>query len=202
MIWKYALPSPRLIRVAGSATIANDLGKSSSNDVTLYIDRNDGPRRKCATSFTPLREYPAASVPALLSVCRESRRISLKAYDFAFVICPPQTASFVEVTNPNPFTLFDRSKRPRLPVIERIVPHVEIARPRIRFQPRHDTIYLEDEIHLINEARVDELQTQTLRSLAVSLWCFINLEHRLLGYEAGFFSGLEELIIVVRRGER
>lgn len=205
MIWRYALPRPRLVRVVSPWAMDEYLGKDRSNSVTLYIDRNDGVGRIDATGFAQLQEWPTASTHALLSICRESRQIALKTYDFAFSTRARSTSSFVEVTDNNPLTqvhrILGKDNPPRIPLIERLVSLVEIARQGIRFQPNHDTIYFltagSDVWGILAEARADEFRTANIKSLAIRYGVFEQLAHLLLGFYAPSWSGLRELIVIV-----
>ncbi len=196
MIWRHALPGPRLVRVM--------VDEAAPHFGSLEIDRHNGSGRKYTHSFNKLREQPARPPPQLLHVCRESRQIALETYDFCFSTQVSSTCALTKSTYIRRDDWCDETgveEQSYRPMSVRSVPHTEVTWAGVRFQPTRDIIYLVSKLRLwkiLTEAKANELKTENIRCLAVSDWLFQYTPFRLLGCDSTFFSGLKELIVVAK----
>jgi hypothetical protein len=198
LIWRYALPGPRLIMVVKA--------NPTPGGGLLYIDRFDGLGPRHMPGFSKLEEQPRGPPPPLFDVCRESRRVALESYEFCFSTRIGSASLLTEECHSSP--LFPRhagqpSPPYKRPVV-RPVPHAERTWAGVRFQPVCDTIYLAEAgysiFQMLTYARADELETTNIQSLAVDFGCYEQVPfRRLLGLDAPFFGGLRELIVVAKK---
>ena len=196
LIWRYALPGPRLI------TVVRENPSPSSG--LLYIDRCDGLGSRHTPGFSRLKEQPRGPPPAHFHACRESRRVALESYEFCFGTRISSASLLTEECHSSP--LFPRhAGQPSLPYkppVVRPVPHAERTWAGVLFQPACDTIYLANAgysiFQMLIHGRADELKTTNIQSLAVDFGCYEQVPFRLLGLDAPFFGGLRELIVVAK----
>jgi 2EXR family len=194
LIWRYALPGPRLIMVVSA--------NPSPGSGLLYIDRCDGLGPRHTPGFSKLEEQPRGPPPSLFHVCRESRRLALESYEFCFNTRISSTSLLTEECHSSP--LFPRHAGQPSPAykppIVRPVPHAERTCAGVRFRPACDTIYLANAgygiFQMLTHARADELETTNIQSLAVDFGCYEQVTFRLLGLDAPFLGGLKELVVI------
>jgi hypothetical protein len=128
LIWRYALPGPRLVTVIEAL--------SSPDSGILFIDRCDGSGKVLASGLTRLQEK-SAKPPPLLRVCRESRQVALGSYKFCFGTHVSDTSLLTEEFYSG--SLFRRLAGEPLPPYEppvvRTVPHAERTWAGVCFRP-------------------------------------------------------------------
>jgi 2EXR family len=105
LIWRYALPGPRLIMVVSA--------NPSPGSGLLYIDRCDGLGPRHTPGFSKLEEQPRGPPPSLFHACRESRRLALESYEFCFNTRISSTSLVTEECHSSP--LFPRHAELMLP---------------------------------------------------------------------------------------
>ncbi|OBT59909.1 hypothetical protein VE03_10671, partial [Pseudogymnoascus sp. 23342-1-I1] len=186
MIWKCALRHPRLVRVL--VCYKRIWG---NNYYRWTVDRRDGSGVVYADGFPWLCELDATSAPVLFFVCQESREIALSTYDFVLLPCPPKNSVFTELS----WSMSPKARQP-----DKHISHADITKKRAYFRPGQDTVYLSSGrnkiIDFLGSAREGEVETGSIKSLAIPLSCFESLAPKLLGHEAPFFGGLVELILI------
>lgn len=204
-IWRLALPGPQLLTLIPGKEVQFDPYD------TVYIGRANGEYEFSCTFCRWRTKTPSSHAHALLHVCKESREVALKAYDFCM---STSISATTEVWSGGASYACDwgeeewhrwRRLRERFPsdtswppVSPIKVAHNLITYPGFPFQPALDTIFVKEVLdgelsRLTFCFKPTELKTDNIQSLALY---FDAIDENSLSTWLGMFPRLKELILI------